>query len=65
MCPITTQVKDYPYEVELPSGLAVGGVILADQIKSMDWEARGAQYAATLPDHELKQVLGKLATLLR
>lgn len=35
-CPITSKIKEYPFEVPLPGGLAVGGVILADQIKSLD-----------------------------
>ncbi len=38
VCPITTKVKGYPFEVILPSGLAVSGVILADQVKSLDWQ---------------------------
>lgn len=37
MCPITNQIKGYPYEVLVPSGLPVTGVSLADQIKSLDW----------------------------
>lgn len=41
-CPITSRVKGYPFEVELPEGLKVRGAILADQIKSLDWRARKA-----------------------
>ena len=41
-CPITSKVKGYPFEVELPEGLKVSGAILADQIKSLDWRARKA-----------------------
>ena len=40
LCPITSQVKGYPFEVLLPHGLPVSGAILADQIKSLDWQAR-------------------------
>src|SRR5215470_9571364 len=39
-CPITSRVKGYPFEIALPSGLAVSGVVLADQVRSLDWKAR-------------------------
>lgn len=45
-CPVTSQVKGYPFEVALPTGLPVSGVILADQIKNLDWKERKAQFAA-------------------
>ncbi len=37
VCPVTSQVKGYPFEVVMPAGLAVNGVALADQLKSLDW----------------------------
>jgi mRNA interferase MazF len=42
--PVTSQAKGYPFEVVIPSGLPVTGVILADHIKSVDWAARKAEY---------------------
>ncbi len=39
LCPITNQIKGYPFEVVLPTGLAVTGAILSDQVKSLDWRA--------------------------
>jgi len=36
-CPITSQIKGYPFEVLLPADLPVAGVILADQVKNLDW----------------------------
>jgi mRNA interferase MazF len=42
LCPITSQIKGYPFEVEVPEGLSVNGVILSDQVKSLDWKARNA-----------------------
>ena len=42
-CPITTQSKGYPFEVLIKNNLKVSGVILADQVKSLDWKARGAK----------------------
>jgi len=44
-CPITSKVKGYPFEVELPPGLGISGVILVDQIKSLDWKVRKAEFA--------------------
>jgi mRNA interferase MazF len=43
LCPITSQIKGYPFEVEIPDGLPVTGVVLADQGKSLDWKARQAE----------------------
>jgi mRNA interferase MazF len=63
-CPITSQVKGYPFEVAVPQGLAVGGVVLADQVKSLDWRARKAELAGRLPADARDEVLGKLGALL-
>lgn len=63
-CPITRQVKGYPFEVVLPAGLAVVGAILADQIKSLDWRARQAELITRLPDSVANETLGKLGALL-
>ncbi len=45
VCPVTSRVKGYPFEAPLPAGLPVSGVILADQIKNLDWKERKAQFA--------------------
>src|SRR5206468_11004753 len=63
-CPITSQVKGYPFEVPLPAGLPVDGVIGADQVKSLDWRARKADRIGTVPDNVMAQVLERLQTLL-
>ena len=63
-CPITSQVKGYPFEVAVPQGLPVGGVVLADQVKSLDWRARKAEFAGRLPADARDEVLGKLGALL-
>jgi len=65
LCPITNQVKGYPFEVPLPPGHGIGGVILADQVKNLDWRARNADIIARLPASVLADVLGKLLTLLQ
>jgi mRNA interferase MazF len=64
ICPITSRVKGYPYEVALPAGLAVNGVVLADHVKSLDWHARRAVFADTAPAATVDEVIQKLGTLL-
>jgi mRNA interferase MazF len=64
LCPITSQVKGYPFEVVIPEGVPVSGAILADQVKSLDWRARQAEFICRLPDGVVNEVLGKLQTLL-
>jgi len=63
-CPITSQPKDYPFEVRLPVGLPVAGAILSDQVKSLDWRTRHAELICTLPAGTISEALQKLATLL-
>ena len=64
LCPITHQIKGYPFEVALPDGLPVTGVILADQVKSLDWRARNAERLCCVPKRTIADVLEKLGTLL-
>ena len=64
LCPITNQIKGYPFEVLMPDGLPVSGVILADQIKNLDWRVRDAEWICTLPPRVVVEVLQKLGTLL-
>ena len=60
LCPITNQIKGYPFEVVLPAGLAVTGAILSDQVKSLDWRVRNASFICTLPRASVTEVLQKL-----
>ena len=64
LCPITSQIKSYPFEVLLPAGLPVAGAILSDQVKNLDWRARNAELICTLPTETVSEVLQKLVTLL-
>jgi len=64
LCPITQQAKGYPFEVQVPPGLKVAGVVLSDHIKSLDWNARGAAFVCALPAPVVREVLGKAGTLL-
>ena len=62
-CPVTSQVKGYPFEVIIPPGLPVAGAILSDQVKSLDWQARNAELICALPDETISEVLEKLSLL--
>ena len=48
VCPITSKVKNYPFEVELKAG-KLSGVILADQIRNMDWHTRKIAFIQKVP----------------
>lgn len=65
VCPITSKIKGYPFEVGLPSELEVGGVILSDQIKSLDWRTREAKYAGKAPRRVIEDCLKKINVLLQ
>jgi mRNA interferase MazF len=64
LCPITSRVKGYPFEVPIPSGLPIEGAVLSDQAKSLDWKARRAEFICKLPSDTTLEVLQKLGTLL-
>ena len=64
LCPVTNQIKAYPFEVPLPAGLPVAGVILSDQLKSVDWRRRNASVVARLPNETVDAVLRKVGVLL-
>lgn len=64
LCPVTNQVKGYPFEVTIPAGLPATGVVLSDQVKSLDWRSRKAELLCKLPFNTVAEVLGKLRTLL-
>jgi mRNA interferase MazF len=64
VCPITSRVKGYPFEVSLPKDVSVSGVVLADQVRSVDWRARRCMFADHAPAGVLDHVLAKLAPLI-
>lgn len=63
VCPVTAARKGYPYEVEIPTGQPITGVILSDQLKSLDWRARKAEHVCPLPSDTLLDALAKIRTL--
>ncbi|RMD49775.1 MAG: endoribonuclease MazF [Ignavibacteria bacterium] len=63
-CPITNQIKGYPFEVNLPKNSKISGTILTDQVKSLDWKARKAKLICKLPNKLLKEVIAKIHVLI-
>ena len=64
LCPVSSRVKDYPFEVVIPEGLKVSGAILSDHVKSLDWEARHVKFFCHVPPSVVAEVMNKLETLL-
>lgn len=64
VCPLTNQAKGYPFEVAIPAGAGVTGVVLSDHLKSVDWRARMAARISKCPPETVAIVLAKLAPLL-
>ena len=64
VCPITSRVRQYPFEVPLPADGPVTGVVLAHQIRSVDWRARGARFEARAPRRIVGEVLARARILL-
>ena len=64
LMPITSQQKGYPFEVPLPSGLKIQGVILSDQIKCLDWKARGVRFVEVAPKSVVEEVQAKVEPLV-
>jgi mRNA interferase MazF len=65
VCPITSRVKGYPFEVGIPEGLAVGGVVLSDQLKNLDWRKRRGAFICALPEAITLEVIKKIEALIR
>lgn len=63
-CPITNQVKSYPFEVNLGNIAGVRGVVLADQVKSLDWRARQVRKKGKAPKDVVEQTLRRILMLL-
>lgn len=64
-CPITKQIKGYPFEVVLPAKCRVQGAILSDHVKNLDWKARSAKLIERAPAKVVEEVTLKLHTLLQ
>ena len=64
VCPVTSRVKGYPFEVALRGAADVSGVVLVDQLRGLDWRARRAEPAGKAPAPVMTEVLAKLRPLL-
>ena len=64
ICPVTSKVKGYPFEVPVSTTAGVQGVVLADQLRSLDWRARGTEWIEQAQPEVVEKVLKLLDTLL-
>ncbi len=64
MCPITSHIKGYPFEVPLPTGGCVVGAVLCDQVRSVAWRERNASLAGRLSDDRIRAVIERIASLI-
>lgn len=64
VCPITSHVKSYPFEVRLPDKGSISGVILSDHLKSLDWKERRVEFAGKLATDALAEVRERIRPLL-
>ncbi|MEN8149864.1 MAG: endoribonuclease MazF [Planctomycetota bacterium] len=64
LCPVTSVVKGYPFEVPLPEDLPAEGCVLSDQVKNLDWRARKARPWCRVPPETLRAVTGRILTLV-
>jgi mRNA interferase MazF len=64
-CPITSRVKGYPFEVMLPEHARTQGVVLSDQVKSLDWRVRNASRIETIPEALMDAVTARILPLVQ
>ena len=65
ICPITSRARGYPFEVAIPEGVAISGIILVDQARSVSWEKRYVKMGGVAPVKLLHEVRERLAVLLQ
>jgi mRNA interferase MazF len=63
-CPVTKQVKGYPFESPLPADLPIQGVVLSDHVRSLDWRTRRAEIICKVPGDLVDDVTAKVHALL-
>ena len=63
MCAVAARAKGYPFEVAIPEGLPIQGVVLADHLRSVDWRARETAILGRVPSDVVGEVLAKLKPL--
>lgn len=63
-CPITSKVKGYPFEVVIDDAKGISGVILADQIKSLDWRKREFVFITAATKDQIQQAADRASMLI-
>src|SRR5665213_3523903 len=64
ICPITSKIKGYPFEVLLPKTLKIKGAVLSDQVKSLDWRQRKAKFISKAPAGVVNETLDKIHAII-
>lgn len=64
VCPVTRRQKGYPFEVPLPDDAGVAGVVLADQMRNVDWRARRADFIGKVNEEVIAEIWAKVSALL-
>lgn len=64
LCPVTSKIKGYPFEVIIPQNLPIEGAILSDQVKSLDWQTRQASFICKVPEETITEVVSKIQILI-
>ncbi len=64
VCPITSRIKGYPFEVALPHGMETEGAILCDQIKNLDWRTRKAKRVGSVPPSLMQEITARILVLV-
>lgn len=62
-CPITSKIKQYPFEVRIKAN-KIDGVVLADKVKNLDWTTRDISFVARAPYEVLEHIQELIETLL-
>ncbi|WP_027186849.1 endoribonuclease MazF [Desulfovibrio cuneatus] len=62
--PITNQSKGYPFELALPADCQTTGVVLCDQMRSLDWQVRGAALKEEVGEGFVREVLARFMPLV-
>lgn len=65
LCPITTRARGYPFEIAIPHGHPISGIVLVDQVRSVSWETRYAKLAGVAPAKLVDEIRERLAVLLQ
>lgn len=65
VCPVTNKDRGFPFHLQIPHEIAVTGVVMVDQIKSIDFGARRARFVSTAPSDFVEEILAMLDACIR